>query len=88
MAGLDSQWKALVKQLKQLEVDTRQARGEARARLEALERQTRQFMERTLREAEPRLRQAIREATRIGRGLRAGVQAGSAAYRAARKRKK
>ena len=31
MAGLDTQWKALVKQLKKLEIDTRKARGDARA---------------------------------------------------------
>ena len=89
MAGLETQWKALVKQLKQLEVDTRQARGEARARLERLQRDTRRFVERALRDAEPRVRQAMQDAARIGRGLRAGMKAGSAAYRAAaRKRPK
>jgi hypothetical protein len=89
MAGLDSQWNALVKQLKKLEVDTRKARGEARARLQKLDKQTRKMVERTLREAEPRMRQAMQEAARIGRGLRAGVEAGAAAYRAStRKRKK
>ena len=89
MAGLETRWKAVLKQLQKLEVDTRQARGEARTRLRKLDRQTRRFVERTLRDAEPRVRQAMREATRIGRGLRAGVQAGTAAYRASgRKRPK
>ena len=89
MAGLESQWNALVKQLKKLEVDTRQARGEARTRLKKLDQQTRKLVERTLREAEPHVRKALREAQRIGRGLRAGVAAGAAAYReSTRKRTK
>jgi hypothetical protein len=89
MAALDAQWKALVKQLKQLEVDTRKARGDARVRLNKLEKQARTMIERALREAEPRMRQAMKEAARIGRSVRAGVEAGAAAYRAStRKRKK
>ena len=89
MAGLDTQWQALVKQLKRLEVDTRKARGEARVRLNRLEKQARTVIERALREAEPRMRQAMKEAARIGRSLRAGMEAGAAAYRAStRKRKK
>jgi hypothetical protein len=88
MPGLETQWKTLVKQLKKLEVDTRKARGEARARLRKLNRQTRKVVERTLRDAEPRVRQALQEAARIGRGLRAGVQAGAAAYRAATRKRK
>jgi len=89
MPGLETQWKTLVKQLKQLEVDTRKARGEARTRLKVLNRQTRRFVERTLRGAEPRVRQAMQDAARIGRGVRAGMAAGAAAYRAStRKRTK
>ena len=89
MAGLESQWSALVKQLKKLEVDTRQARGEARTQLKKLDQQTRKLVERTLREAEPHVRKAMREAARIGRGLRAGMAAGAAAYReSTRKRSK
>ena len=89
MAGLDAQWNALVKQLKKLEVDTRKARGEARTRLKLLNRQTRRFVERTLRDAEPRVRKAMEDAARIGRGLRAGMAAGAAAYReSTRKRTK
>lgn len=88
MPGLETQWKALVKQLKQLEVDTRKARGEARARLRKLNRDTRKVVERTLRDAEPRVRQALEDAARIGRGLRAGVQAGAAAYRASTRKRK
>jgi hypothetical protein len=89
MAGLDTQWQALVKQLKKLEVDTRKARGEARVRLKKLDKQARKMIERALREAEPRMRQAMKEAARIGRGLRAGMEAGAAAYReSTRKRKK
>jgi hypothetical protein len=88
MAGLETQWNALVKQLKKLEVDTRKARGEARARLKKLNRQTQKVVERTLRDAEPRVRQALQEAARIGRGLRAGVQAGAAAYRESTRKRK
>jgi hypothetical protein len=88
MAGLETQWKALVKQLKQLELDTRKARGEARARLRKLNRDTRKVVERTLRDAEPRVRQALQDAARIGRGLRAGMQAGAAAYRESTRRRK
>ena len=89
MAALDAQWKALVKQLKKLEVDTRKARGDARVRLKKLDKQARTMIERALREAEPRMRQAMKEASRIGRSLRAGMEAGAAAYRATtRKRKK
>lgn len=88
MAGLDSQWKKLGKQLKKLKVDTRKARGAARTRLKKLDRQTRKMVERTLRDAEPRMRKAMKDAARIGRGLRAGVQAGAAAYRASTRRRK
>jgi len=88
MAGLETQWKALVKQLKQLELDTRKARGEARARLRKLNRDTRKVVERTLRDAEPRVRQALQDAARVGRGLRAGMQAGAAAYRESTRRRK
>ncbi len=89
MAALDAQWKALVKQLKKLEVDTRKARGDARVRLKKLDKQARTMIERALREAEPRMPQAMKEASRIGRSLRAGMEAGASAYRASiRKRKK
>ena len=88
MAALDAQWKALVKQLKKLEVDTRKARGDARVRLKKLDKQARTVIERALREAEPRMRQAMKEAARIGRGLRAGVEAGAAAYRRVSSRKR
>jgi hypothetical protein len=89
MAGLDTQWQVLIKQLKKLEVDTRKARGEARVRLKKLDKQARKMIERALREAEPRMRQAMKEAARIGRGLRAGMEAGAAAYReSTRKHKK
>ena len=70
MAGLDTQWKALVKQLKKLD------------------RQTRKMVERTLRQAEPHVRQAMKDAARVGRGLRAGMAAGAAAYRRASTRKR
>ena len=88
MAGLDTQWKVLVKKLKKLEMDTRKARGEARTRLKKLDKQTRKMVQRTLREAEPRVKKAMNDAARIGRGLRAGVKAGAAAYRKAHRRRK
>ncbi|HEX3177135.1 MAG TPA: hypothetical protein VHZ49_10700 [Methylomirabilota bacterium] len=81
MVGLNAQWQALQKQLDRLEMQTRKARGEARRRLKRVERQTRVAVRKALRDAEPRVRKAVDEATRIGRGLRAGVRAGAAAYR-------
>ncbi len=88
MAALDNQWKKLVKQLKKLEVDTRKARGDARTRLKKLDKQTRKMVEKALREAEPRVKKAMEDAARIGRGLRAGVKAGAQAYRASMRRGK
>jgi hypothetical protein len=88
MSGLDEQWKALRAQLARLEAQTRNMRGEARTRLKRIERQTRVALQKTMRQAEPRVRQAVDEAARIGRGLRAGVRAGSAAYRSGRRPKK
>ena len=88
MASLNGQWKALQKQLRELEVQTRKVRGEARKRLKNVERQTRMAVEKAIRQAEPRVKQAVDEAARIGRGLRAGVRAGAAAYRSGSRRKK
>jgi predicted metal-dependent hydrolase len=88
MAGLNEQWKALQKQLARLEVQTRKVRGEARKRLRRVERQTRIAVRKAMRQAEPRVKQAVDEAARIGRGLRAGVRAGTATYRAGDRRKK
>jgi hypothetical protein len=88
MASLDGQWKALQKQLSRLEVPTRKVHGEARRRLKRVERQARIAVRKAMRQAEPRVRQAVDEAARIGRGLRAGVRAGTAAYRTGGRRKK
>jgi hypothetical protein len=87
MADLNEQWKALQKQLRELEVQTRRVRGEARKRLKTVERQTRLAIQKAIRQAEPRVKQAVDEAARIGRGLRAGVRAGAAAYRSGSRRK-
>jgi hypothetical protein len=88
MKGLEQQWKAVQKQLKQLGKQAKSARGQARRRMKRLERRTRVVVARALRKTEPQVRQAVTEAARVGRGLRAGVKAGTAAYRAgARKRK-
>ncbi len=46
------------------------------------------MLERTLRQAEPHVRQALKDAARIGRGLRAGMAAGAAAYRASTRKQK
>jgi hypothetical protein len=86
MAGLNGQWKALQKQLRELDVRARTLRGDARRRLKRVERQTRVRIARTIREAEPRVRRAVAEATRLSRGLRAGVRAGAAAYRSGGRR--
>jgi hypothetical protein len=87
MAGLNGQWKALQKQLSRLEVQTRKMRGEARKRLKRVERQTRLTVRKAMRDAEPRVRKAVDDAARIGRGLRAGVKAGAAAYRSSSRKK-
>jgi hypothetical protein len=88
MAGLNGQWKALQKQLGRLEVQTRKARGEARKRLKRVERQTRVAIRKAIRQAEPRVKKAVDDAARVGRGLTAGVRAGAAAYRSAGRRTK
>lgn len=87
MAGLNGQWKALQKQLAKLEVQTRKMCGEARKRLKKVERQTRVAIKKAIKDAEPRVKKAVDEAARIGRGLRAGVRAGAAAYRSGSRRK-
>jgi len=87
MAGLNGQWKALQKQLSRLEVQTRKVRGEARKRLKRVERQTRVAVRKAICDAEPRVKKAVDEAARIGRGLQAGVRAGAAAYRSSSRKK-
>jgi len=87
MGALERQWKALQRQLTQLGRQAKRARGEARKRMKRIERRTRVKVTRTLRTAEPQVRQAMAEAERVGRGLRAGVKAGAAAYRASGRKK-
>jgi hypothetical protein len=82
MTTLDRQWKAVQQQLEQLGKQAKTARGQARKRMKRLERRTRVAVARALRKTEPQVRQAVTEAARVGRGLKAGVQAGAAAYRA------
>lgn len=79
--NLDQQWKALRRQLEALGKQARGAQGQARGRVKRIERRTRVALARALRKAEPQVRQAVAEAGRLGRGLRAGVKAGTAAYR-------
>ena len=81
MGPLEKRWKALQRQLTELGRQARRARGTARKRVKRLERRTRVTVARALRVAEPQVRQALAEAERVGRGLRAGVRAGTAAYR-------
>jgi hypothetical protein len=81
MGTVESQWKALQRQLSELGRRAQRARGQARKRMKRLERRTRVTVARALRTAEPQVRQALAEAERVGRGLRAGVRAGAAAYR-------
>ena len=87
MKALEQQWKAVQKQLAQLGKQAESARGQARRRMKRLERRTRVAVARALRTAEPQVRQAVDEAARVGRGLRAGVRAGAAAYRASARTK-
>ena len=88
MNALERQWKAVQKQLKQLGKQAKTARGQARKKMKRLERRTRVAVARALRKTEPQVRQAVDEATRVGRGLRAGVKAGAAAYRASGRKKR
>jgi hypothetical protein len=85
---LERQWKSVQKQLTALSKQARGARGQARKRMKRLERRTRVTVARALRKAEPQVRQAVSEAARVGRGLRAGVRASAAAYRSSSRKKK
>jgi hypothetical protein len=87
MTDLRRRWKTVQKQLDRLGVQARRARGQARKRLKRLERRTRVTVTRALRTAEPQVRDAMAEASRVMRGLRAGVKAGTAAYRASKRRR-
>jgi hypothetical protein len=84
MADLDKQMKKLQEHLKTLRVQADKASGEARRRMKRIERRTRVEVERALRRAEPRVREAVAQATLISRSVRVGVRAGAAAYRAGR----
>jgi hypothetical protein len=86
MGILEKRWKALQRQLTQLGRQAKRARGEAAKRMKRIERRTRVKMTRAYRTAEPQVRQALAEAERVGRGVRAGVKAGTAAYRASARR--
>jgi hypothetical protein len=88
MTTLERQWSAVQKQLKELGKQAEKARGQARKKMKRLERRTRVAVARALRKTEPQLRQAVDEAARVGRGLRAGVRAGTAAYRASARTRK
>jgi hypothetical protein len=88
MKRLEKQLKALHGHLATLSAQATKARGQARKRLKRLERRTRVKVERTVRVLEPKVRQAVVEATVIARGVRAGVRAGVAAYREGRPRKR
>ena len=88
MNALERQWQAVQKQLKQLGKQAKTARGQARKKMKRLERRTRVAVARALRKTEPQVRQAVDEAARVGRGLRAGVKAGATAYRASSRKKR
>jgi hypothetical protein len=81
MGTLEKRWKTLQRQLTQLGRQARRAQGVATKRMRRLQRKTRVKMTRAYRTAEPQVRQMIAEAERVGRGVRAGVKAGTAAYR-------
>ena len=88
MNALERQWQAVQKQLEQLGKQAKAARGQARKKMKRLERRTRVAVARALRKTEPQVRQAVDEAARVGRSLRAGVKAGAAAYRASGRKKR
>jgi len=82
MGTLEKRWKALQRQLTQLGRQAKRAQGVATKRMRRLNRKTRVKVTRAYRTAEPQVRQMMAEAERVGRGVRAGVKAGTAAYRA------
>ena len=82
MGTLEQRWKTLQRQLTRLGRQARRAQGAAGTRMKRLERRTRVTVTRALRTAEPQVRKALAEAERVRRGLRAGVRAGAAVYRA------
>ena len=82
MGPLEKRWKALQRQLTELGRQARQAQDVASKRMRRMRRRTSVKVTRAYRSAEPQVRQAIVEAERVGRGVRAGVKAGAAAYRA------
>ena len=88
MGPLEKRWKALQRQLGQLGRQAQRAQSTARKRMKRLERRTRVKVTRAYRSAEPQVRQALSEAERVGRGVRAGVKAGTAAYRASGRKTK
>ena len=81
---IEQQLAALQKHLKTLKTQANRAQGEARRRMKRLERRTRVQLEHAMRRAEPRVRQAVAQATLLSRSFRVGVRAGAAAYRASR----
>jgi hypothetical protein len=84
MPKLERQMKAIQNHLKTLKTEADRARGQARRRMRRIERRTRVEVERMIRRAEPRVREAVAQATLLSRSLRVGVRAGTAAYRAGR----
>ena len=84
MTNLERQMKALQQHLKTLKTEADRARGQARRRLRRIERRTRVEVERMMRRAEPRVREAVAQAALLSRSFKAGVRAGTAAYRAGR----
>jgi hypothetical protein len=84
MPNLERQMKAIQKHLKTLKTEADRARGQARRRMRRIERRTRVEVERMIRRTEPRVREAVAQATLLSRSLRVGVRAGRAAYRAGR----
>ena len=84
MTNLERQMKAIQKHLKTLKNEANRATGQARRRMKRIERITRVEVERAIRRAEPRVRQAVAQAALLSRSLQIGVRAGAAAYRAGR----
>jgi hypothetical protein len=82
MGTLEKRWNALQRQLTQLGRQAKRAQGVASKRMRRLQRRTRVKVGRAYLAAEPQVRQALAEAERVSRGVRAGVKAGAAAYRA------
>ncbi len=88
---LEGRLRQLEARLRIIQGQARRAGGRARLRWKRLDRELRGTIDTTLarlhgllRTVEPRVRRSLEQTSTLGRGLRAGIKAGVAAYRRSR----